>query len=110
MTLDDSEDNLEEAELAPCCANISYIRELLHKAMTGSGLDGMQRKHLIDVLVAHECTGEATPNLSNILGQLGLVWSDFKVIVDGVEYKQNGEQNERNERDSEDVGTSQCES
>jgi len=70
------ETRLEESELSFCCANLSYIRDILIKCKEYKGLTVWEVEGLRELCdnVCHEFSEDA-PTLKNILEQLNVNWS-----------------------------------
>jgi hypothetical protein len=69
----------EEAELGPCCANISEIRDMLYKCCKDGGLITRDVEALQRMLDNHEpATKSMCPTLYKILKKIGVEWKEAK--------------------------------
>ncbi len=73
----DSEESLEESELASCCAGISHVRTILIKCQENKSLIGWEVEALQEAVnnSSHGMPEEA-PILTNILKQLNVEWKE----------------------------------
>lgn len=71
----DSEESIEECELASCCAGISNVRTILIKCQKNKGLIGWEVESLQEAVnnSGHDMAEDA-PILTNILKQLNVEW------------------------------------
>lgn len=73
----DSEDSLEECELASCCASISDVRTILIKCQENKGLIGWEVEALQKAVNnSNHDMPEDSPILTNILKQLDVEWKE----------------------------------
>jgi hypothetical protein len=66
----------DECELQSCCATISNIRDILYDVCLTSKITGVTRNSLIKLLETHEPMTNSYPNLTKILSQMNIVWTD----------------------------------
>jgi hypothetical protein len=67
----------EEAELGPCCANISEIRDMLFECAENKGLIVRDVERLQAMLDGHEsATKSMCPTLYKILDAIGVTWKE----------------------------------
>jgi hypothetical protein len=71
-----NEKSIDRCELAPCCANVSAIRDMLLRCQRDGGLMERDRQKLGHLLDEHEYpmpNGKRPENLDKIMGQLNLL-------------------------------------
>lgn len=66
----------DECELAPCCANISAIRDILYDVCLTGKINGVTRNSIIQLMEGHEPMTNSYPNLTKILSQMKVTWID----------------------------------
>jgi len=73
---EDSEYNLEECELASCCANISEIRDMFLRCKKHGGLIRLDTMYLGQLFLTHS-KPENSPILDGIIKKLELEWDSW---------------------------------
>ena len=75
---EDRSDLDEDCELSPCCSVISKIRDMLYNVCKTGKINAVARKRLATLLESHEAvTGDCT-NLTKILSQINITWTNIK--------------------------------